>query len=215
MYSVYSVYSILYSVYSIFKKNSIIENLNQTIKQSTPGFVSGVIIGIFSTVVINFPGWNKISETIISENMVLYTPVLFFSFVSMSWGIYYFLWFFDLFSPQCFSCIIKILLNISRCFVNYTSVTLGINISIWICLLLISFWVGDVGSIAMIKKFIYNPGRIISLIALCVVIFWPYSGSRSNEVRNKSPKSLCSKILGVPYVERKRYITLMSLEDEK
>jgi hypothetical protein len=37
-----------------------------------------------------------------------------------------------------------------------------------------------------------------------------YSGSRSNEVRNKSPKSLCSKILGVPYVERKRYISSRS-----
>jgi hypothetical protein len=161
------------------KKMSIKENFIQTTKQAFPSSLPGVFIGLFSIVAIYLIGWHEVFKNIISENMAIYTVVLFCASVFILWGIYFLIFFF--YSEkyrQLYTYSEKLLRNISRSFVSYTSLTFGTNITmhmwLFICSRVPQWKPKDAVSILIIEKHIYNYSILLAFFLMCFLVFCPY-----------------------------------------
>jgi hypothetical protein len=117
----------------MFLDNKESSSACEEFKQVIPNFLCGLIIGAFSI----FPvlvGNHKITRRILDENIVLVTPYFFANLIVMFWGVYFLLFVINPRIDDSFCT--KIMKNISKAFREYTSLTLGVQISLLFFLML-------------------------------------------------------------------------------
>jgi hypothetical protein len=134
-------------------------------KDAIPNFILGFIIGLFSVAPIIF-GDHRISEKILSENVVSFTPYFFSLLVLMLWGIYFIL--FLLFPKTGNGFFSSKMINLSRYSAEYISLTLGVQTCLFMFLIL---HFGNGESIAKIEKSIGDSTHVFRNISMYLLLY--------------------------------------------